>query len=133
MDRARLEYFAYIWKEFEKKDVVKCPSCGKIQPWCENIGAGSAAASGFAAGAIIILPGIIILSAIFGRLQGAQVLLLFILFVIGIAAGISIYRLAYKKKLAILASLPWNAEDLPVFDADFIAKVRRDLNKNGIS
>lgn len=133
MDRARLKDFAYRWKVFEKKDVVKCPSCGKIQPWCEDTGAGSAASVGFAVGIIIILLGIIILSSIFGSLQGAQILLIIIPFILGIAAGIFVYRLAFKKKLAKLVALPWNADDLPVFDKDVIAKVRSDLGKSGIS
>ena len=48
-------------------------------------------------------------------------LLALIPFALWVASSVLIYKALRKKQLARLAALPWNADDLPRFDEDFLA------------
>lgn len=48
-------------------------------------------------------------------------LLAYIPFALWVASSVLIYKALRKKQLARLAALPWNADDLPRFDEDFLA------------
>ena len=44
--------------------------------------------------------------------------------VLGIVAGILIYRKLRRKHLDRLAALPWNADDLPRFDEAYLSQIK---------
>jgi len=123
-DRARLTDFPYRWRELTKATRVKCPQCGKIQPWCESVDAGGAENKAFLLGAALCFLGWAPFMAgieLSGELTLAAGLLAPVL---GIVAGILIYRKLRRKHLDRLAALPWNADDLPRFDEDFLARTK---------
>ena len=123
-DRSRLTEFPYRWREFIKATRIKCPQCGKVQPWCESVDAEGAGNKAFLLGAALcflgwapFMAGIEVsteLSLAVGLLSP----------VLGIVAGILIYRKLRRKQLAKLAALPWNADDLPRFDEDYLSQIK---------
>ena len=119
-DKARMTAFPYRWKMFDKSTAVKCPACGKPQPWCESMDAEGIFFKAFLAGFGVCLLGLIPFMAGL-KVQGVMVMLAFAPIVLGIVVGILAYKAMRKKQLARLAALPWNADDLPRFDEDFLA------------
>lgn len=123
-DRARLTDSPYRWKEFTKATRVKCPQCGKVQPWCESVDAEGAGNKAFLLGAALcflcwapLMAGIETsreLSMVVGLLSP----------VLGIVAGILIYKKLRRKHLDKLAALPWNADDLPRFDENYLSQIK---------
>ena len=123
-DRSRLTEFPYRWREFIKATRIKCPQCGKVQPWCESVDAEGAGNKAFLLGAALcflgwapFMAGIEVsteLSLAVGLLSP----------VLGIVAGILIYRKLRRKHLDRLAALPWNADDLPRFDEDYLSQIK---------
>ena len=119
-DKARMSAYPYNWKVFDKKSAVKCPACGKIQPWCESMDGESAGVKAFFLGWAVTFIALVPFMA--GLKLPQELRLLGLLpFVPGIVAGILIYKALHKKQLARLAALPWNADDLPRFDEGFLA------------
>ena len=68
------------------------------------------------------------------RLQGAQVALAFVPIVRWLVTSVISFKLLSKKQLTRLAALPWNADDLPRFDEDFLAaqKARQQQQAKGM-
>lgn len=128
-DRARLTAFPYRWREFVKETRVKCPQCGKTQPWCESLSTERAGWISILLGCGICLLGMVPFIAGFTP-QGSQIALAFLPIVISIAAGILTYKGLRRKQLAKLAALPWNADDLPRFDEDFLAQIKAQFETN---
>ena len=121
--------FPYRWKEYSKDTRVKCPQCGKTQPWCESLSTERAGWISILLGCGICLLGMVPFMAGFTP-QGAQIALAFLPIVISIAAGILTYKGLRRKQLARLAALPWNADDLPRFDEDFLAQIKAQFETN---
>ena len=119
-DKTRMTAFPYRWKLFDKSTAVKCPACGKPQPWSESMDVESIVFKAFLAGFGVCLLGCIPFMAGL-KVQGAMVVLAFAPIALGIVVGILTYKAMHKKQLARLAALPWNADDLPRFDEDFVA------------
>ena len=46
------------------------------------------------------------------------------------ASSVLIYKALRKKQLARLAALPWNADDLPRFDEDFLAQAKAQYEQS---
>ncbi|MBQ7656830.1 MAG: hypothetical protein IJS41_10030 [Clostridia bacterium] len=73
-DKTHMSAYPYNWKVFDKNTAVKCPACGKTQPWCESLDGEGVGLKAFALGFVVCFLGLIPLMAGV-RLQGAQVAL----------------------------------------------------------
>ena len=128
-DTSRLTDWPYRWREFTKATRVKCPLCGKAQPWCEDMDGGGtgtiAFLLGFGGGCFIGL-----LPLIAGVQLPPELALLGIAPLgLGIAAWIVLYRILRRRYLKKLAALPWNADDLPRFDEGFLAQTKEQFDQ----
>lgn len=120
-DKVRMTQYPYNWKAFDEKTAVKCPACGKVQPWCEDLSGESAGLKAYFLGLAVTVIALVPFMAGL-KLPGLLGLLLGLLSLVsGIVAGILIYKALRKKQLQRQAALPWNADDLPRFDEDFLA------------
>ena len=129
-DKTRMTAYPYNWKEFDRKTAVKCPACGKTQPWCESMDREGAGTKAFFLGwAVTFIPLVPFMAGL--KLPQELQLLGLLPFVLGIVAGILIYKALRKKQLARLAALPWNADDLPRFDEDFLAAQKARYQQAG--
>lgn len=128
-DKTRMSAYPYNWKVFDKNTAVKCPACGKTQPWCESLDGEGVGLKAFALGFVVCFLGLIPLMAGV-RLQGAQVALALLPIAAWIVVSIISYKLMRKKQLARLAALPWNADDLPRFDEDFLARAKAQYSQS---
>ena len=128
-DKKRLKAFPYEWKmHLGKEDAVKCPVCGKAQPWsldtrCSTLKV--AVILLFFAMAVILA--ILVLSAM--EPSTLKTLCFFGAIAAPILLGMLVFRLLKKPALKKLANMPWRAEDLPKYDAAFLARVREELKK----
>ena len=129
-DKIRMTQYPYNWKAFDKNTAVKCPACGKVQPWCEDLSGESAGWKAFFLGAGVCILGLAPFMAGLKLVQ-EQVLLVLLPLVSGIVAGILIYKALRKKQLQRQAALPWNADDLPRFDEDFLAAQKARYQQAG--
>ena len=119
-DKTRMSAYPYNWKVFDKKTAVKCPACGRTQPWCESMDGEGAGIKAFFLGWAVTFIGLVPFMA--GVKLPQQLRFLGLLpIVAGIVAGILIYKGLRIKQLHRLTALPWNADDLPRFDEDFLA------------
>ena len=57
-------------------------------------------------------------------------LLAYIPIALWVASSVLIYKALRKKQLARLAALPWNADDLPRFDEDFLAQAKAQYEQS---
>ena len=127
-DRGRLTDFPYRWKVFTKSTAVKCPQCGKVQPWCESVDAETAGFKAFFLGFIVCFLGMVPFMAGV-KLHGAQVVLALLPIAAWIVTSILVYRRLRRKQLNALAALPWNADDLPRFDEEFLAQAKAEYGQ----
>lgn len=119
-DKNRMSAYPYNWKVFDKKTAVKCPQCGKVQPWCESMdGEGAGTKAFFLGGGVCILSLVPFMAGL--TLPKELRLLALIPFALWVVSSVLFYKAMRKKQLARLAALPWNADDLPRFDEDFLA------------
>lgn len=142
-DKARMKAFPYVWKSFDKDEYVKCPQCGKAQPWCyDAFCAGPYAAtivSFIVLGALLFffpvfgknmvnLPGLANLAERLTQSSGAVKLAYYVgVFAVPILLCKLLMPLLRKIALRKVAAMPWRAEDLPRYDADFLARLRKEL------
>ena len=128
-DKARMEQYPYRWKAFDKETAVKCPACGKSQPWCEATDGEGPGIKSIFLGLLITL--ILLIPFMAGlKLQGALVVLAFVPIMLGVLSGILIYKALRRKQLRKLVELPWNADYLPRFDEAFIAQKKAQFEQN---
>lgn len=123
-DTARLTAWPYQWRDFGKNTAVKCPECGKAQPFCESLSSDGRIMKSFLLGFCLFA-----FAGLVPFMAGLQLppelrFLAVIPLVLGFAAWFVIYRLLRKKRFRQIAALPWRAEDLPVYDAEFLTKTR---------
>lgn len=127
-DKSRLAAWPYEWKAFDKNTRVKCPQCGKTQPWCEDImGCNGAFARAFVVGNCVFWLGFLPIM-VAGVLPEPLRMLALLPLVAGIVVGIVFHRLFRRRKLRQYAALPWNPSDLPRFDNNFLAQARKQFN-----
>ncbi len=128
-DKARMEQYPYRWHAFDKETAVKCPACGKSQPWCEATDGEKPGIKAIFLGLLITF--ILMIPFMAGlQLQGALVVLGFVPIILGIVSGIFIYKALRRKQLRKLAELPWNAGCLPRFDEAFLAQTKARYEQN---
>ena len=119
-DKSRMIAYPYNWKVFNRKTSVKCPACGKTQPWCESMDREGAGTKAFFLGCGVFV--LCLVPFIAGLTLPKELrLLAYIPTALQVASSVLIYKALRKKQLARLAALPWNADDLPRFDEDFLA------------
>jgi len=119
-NKTRMIAYPYNWKVFNRKTSVKCPACGKTQPWCETMdGEGAGIKAFFLSCGVLVLGLVPFMAGL--TLPKELELLAYIPFALWVASSVLIYKALRKKQLARLAALPWNADDLPRFDEDFLA------------
>ncbi|MBE5778217.1 MAG: hypothetical protein E7331_02670 [Clostridiales bacterium] len=119
-DKTRMTAYPYNWKVFDRKTAVKCPACGKTQPWCESMDGEGAGTKAFFLGCGVCILGLVPFMAGLTLPKELRLLALIPL-ALWVASSVLIYKALRKKQLARLAALPWNADDLPRFDEDFLA------------
>ena len=127
-DKKRLKVFPYVWKQFDKDNTVKCPDCGKIQPWCYDTACQNAKfwviLSMFAVSQIMFWPAFFS-KTILGWPLAAKLPYLAGSVALPILIGILLFCLVRKLIVSKYAKMPWNADDLPVYDAEYISEFRR--------
>lgn len=125
-DLARQTDFPYRWKIYDKETAVKCPMCGRIQPWCERVDGEKEGIKSIFMGLSVCLLGCVpfMAGAAPPVTLAARLFLIFLPVAAGITAGIIFYRAIRKKQLLRLAALPWNVDDLPRFDEEFLSRAR---------
>lgn len=129
-DKTRMSAYPYNWKVFDKKTAVKCPQCGKVQPWCESMDGESAGLKAFFLGfGVCFLAMVPLMAGV--RLPDNLRLLALLPIAAWIVASVLIYKGLRKKQLNRLAALPWNADDLPRFDEDFLAQAKAQYGQGG--
>lgn len=117
-DTARLNPKPYRWKDFDKKNTVKCHECGKVQPFCEDISNDVPTGISFLFFCLVTFGGLAPFIAGI-KLPPEWRFAYAIPLALGFVVWFVSYRLLRKKRLRRIAALPWRAEDLPVRDAEF--------------
>ena len=128
-DKKRLKCFPYEWKVFlDKKDYVKCPACGQAQPWCYDTRCLTLQiAVTLTAMALAVILAALVMSLM---APSTQKLICFLgALVVPIPLGLLAFRLLRKPALRKVARMPWRVEDLPKYDAGFLARLREELKK----
>lgn len=123
----RMTAYPYYWKPFDKDIAVKCPVCGKTQPWSEVV-----SNEGVRIKAIFMGIGVYLICMIPSFMPELSLpeeyrLLYLLPVAFGVASGVLFYKKMRKKQLHRLAALPWNADTLPRYDEDFIAQCRQKI------
>lgn len=129
-DKTRMSAYPYNWKVFDKKTAVKCPACGKPQPWCEDLSGEGAGFKAFFIGFGVCFLGMVPFMAGVKLLQGAPKMLVFVPLILGVVTSILAYKALRKKQLQRLAALPWNADNLPRFDEDFLSQAKAQYEQS---
>lgn len=122
-DEARLTDWPYRWKKFDKKSAVRCPECNKLQPWCLN----PSNKDKGAVPALVAFLGVLFALTKRDPHPSLKTILLFI--ALSIVAGAVACLIWRWLRLLNIARKPWKAEDLPVYDAQFLARKRAQLSE----
>lgn len=129
-DKIRMSAYPYNWKVFYKGTAVKCPACGKPQPWCEDLSGEGAGFKAFFIGFGVCFLGMVSFMAGVKLPQGAPEMLEFVPLILGVVTSILAYKALRKKQLQRLAALPWNADNLPRFDEDFLSQAKAQYEQS---
>ncbi|MCR5264508.1 MAG: hypothetical protein K6D94_11570 [Clostridiales bacterium] len=125
-DKNRLKEFPYIWKLFSEETNVKCPECGKLQPWCYDTGCSNAKLLIIFAMLALFFGSFFLWPSIVESLSpSADRMIILGIFVLPILVGILLFKMIRKITVSRYAKMPWNADDLPVYDAEYISEFRR--------
>ena len=129
-DRTRMSAYPYNWRTFDKKSAVKCPACGRTQPWCEAVDGESAGLKafflGFGVSSIAFIPFMAGL-----KLPEQYRLIALVPILLWIASSILFFKALRGRQLKKLAALPWNADDLPRYDEAVLAQARQQMEQAG--
>lgn len=132
-DKTRMSAYPYNWKKvFDKK--VKCPACGKPQPWCEDLSGEGAGFKAFFIGSGVCLCFLgmvpLFMAGVRQLLQRAPEMVVSVPMILGVVTSILAYKALRKKQLQRLVALPWNADNLPRFDEDFLSQAKAQYEQS---